>query len=575
MLNIFKNIITTLILLNSIVVNAEGLNFINKNSSSNYPLSPQEAFNPKLNLEKEKITIELNIKPNHYIYKDKLHLTINNKNYNLEKPNGIFKNDAIYGNVEIYEDYIKINSEKINENKKELKIDFTYQGCSEEFNICYPVEKISITENNIYKNNFKEKTINNSENINIFNSSTDANFISKFINDKNIFITILMFSLIGILMAFTPCVFPMVPIISSIIVKHDKKHPVLVSSLYVLGIGLCYSTIGIILSLFNFNIQVALQNIYFLILTSIFIFILALTMFGFINIRMPNFIQSKLHEKTEELDKKNNYHSLILSGFISALMLSPCAVAPLAGALLFASKYENYLYSTFLLFVLGFSSGLPLIIFASSLKKILPKAGKWMYEIKYLIGILMVFVSYSLLDKVISHNSYDLIRIIFNTVVVSTLIFYFLKFSNFDIKNKISLGFIFLTIIFTIFFSNKGIEENDKNIKEEFLKLNKIEDLKIDSKTLIYVGADWCVSCRQMESSTFRDKEVIEELKKFKVYYLDITDVTPEEKEILSKYNLQIAPFYVLYDSNEKQFEEINIGYLDKIKFLEMLKKIN
>jgi len=376
-------------------------------------------------------------------------------------------------------------------------------------------------------------------------------------------------------MAFTPCVFPMVPIISSIIVKHDKKHPVLVSSLYVLGIGLCYSTIGIILSLFNFNIQVALQNIYFLILTSIFIFILALTMFGFINIRMPNFILSKLHEKTEELDKKNNYHSLILSGFISALMLSPCAVAPLAGALLFASKYENYLYSTFLLFVLGFSSGLPLIIFASSLKKILPKAGKWMYEIKYLIGILMVFVSYSLLDKVISHNSYDLIRIIFNTVVVSTLIFYFLKFSNFDIKNKISLGFIFLTIIFTIFFSNKGIEENDKNIKEEFLKLNKIEDLKIDSKTLIYVGADWCVSCRQMESSTFRDKEVIEELKKFKVYYLDITDVTPEEKEILSKYNLQIAPFYVLYDSNEKQFEEINIGYLDKIKFLEMLKKIN
>ena len=254
-------------------------------------------------------------------------------------------------------------------------------------------------------------------------------------------------------------------------------------------------------------------------------------------------------------------------------MLSPCAVAPLAGTLLFASQYESILLSSFLLFLLGIGSGIPLIIFSTSFKKLLPKAGHWMYEIKHAIGLTMVLISYYLLSKIIPLNSSDYISILFKTVIFFTVILYLMKFISLDFKSKVSLSLIFSTIIFAIFLNGNTKEIN--NVKKDFINLDKIEDLIIDRKTMIYVGADWCVSCKQMENSTFQDIEVINKLKEFKIYYVDITNMTEKEKEILKTFNLQIAPFYVLYDNKGIKLDEVNIGYLNKVKFLEILKKIN
>lgn len=565
----FKYLIFTLFMLSSIV-NANGFNFLENKNNNSEPLSSIEAFQPEIVLEKEELKIYFNVQPRHYLYADKIFLTINDKITEIIKPNGIQKNDPIFGNVLTYENFTTITS-IVNDNSEKLNIKLNYQGCSEVFNICYPPEIITINENNIYKEKYSKKI--NEKEFNIFNNQTDALAISNYIQNENVILVAIAFLGIGILMAFTPCVFPMIPIISSIIVKHDKKHPVLVSSLYVLGVALCYMSIGLILNIFDFNIQIALQNIYLLIATSLIIFILALSMFGFINIRLPNFIQSKIHEGTKKLDKKNNYSSLVLSGYLSALMLSPCAVAPLAGTLLFASQYESIILSSLLLFLLGLGSGIPLIIFSTSFKKLLPKAGHWMYEIKHAIGLTMVLISYYLLSKIIPLNSSDYISILFKTVIFFTIIVYLMKFISLDLKSKISLSLIFSTIIFAIFLNGNTKEIN--NVKKDFINLDKIEDLIIDKKTMVYVGADWCVSCKQMENSTFQDIEVINKLKEFKIYYVDITDMTEKEKEILKTFNLQIAPFYVLYDNKGIKLDEVNIGYLNKVKFLEMLKKIN
>jgi thiol:disulfide interchange protein DsbD len=565
----FKHFIFTLFILSSITnVNAAGLNFLDSQNNSNELLSSKEAFQPEIILDKDEIKINFNVQPRHYLYYDKIFLTVNDEITEIIKPEGLQKNDPIFGNVLTYDKFTTIKS-FINSDSQQLNIKLNYQGCSEKFNICYPPEVLTIKENNIYK----EKYDKDNENLNIFNNQTDALAISKYIKEGNVFFVLIAFLGVGILMAFTPCVFPMIPIISSIIVKHDKKHPVLVSSLYVLGMALCYMSIGLILNIFDFNIQIALQNIYLLIATSVIIFILALSMFGFINIRLPNFIQSKIHEGTEKLDKKNNYIYLILSGYLSALMLSPCAVAPLAGTLLFASQYESVIYSSLLLFLLGLGSGIPLVIFSSSFKKLLPKAGHWMYEIKHLIGLTMVLISYYLMAKIIPLNSTDFISILFKTVIFFTVIVYLMKFINLDLKSKISLSLIFSTIIFAIFLN--GNTKDIYNVKKDFIKLNKIEDLIIDKKTMVYVGADWCVSCKQMENSTFQEQDVISKLKEFKIYYVDITDMTEDERKILKTFNLQIAPFYVLYDIEGKRLNEVNIGYLNKLKFLEMLKKIN
>src|SRR5690606_1506286 len=261
---------------------------------------------------------------------------------------------------------------------------------SEEFNICYPEEKLVKEIINPYYKDISNKTATNiSTTKNIDTSSIivgfeDSNYVLDLISGGSYIFTLSVFLIFGLMMAFTPCIFPMVPILSSIVVKHDKKHPLFVSFLYVLGISLCYASIGLILKLFNFNIQLLLQNQYTLLLTAIIMIILSLSMFGIINFRLPTFIQQKIHNETEMLDKKDNPIYLIGSGYLSALMLSPCAVAPLAGTLLFASQYDSIIYSSLLLFTLGIGSGIPLMLWGTSFKKILPKTGIWMYEIKYI-----------------------------------------------------------------------------------------------------------------------------------------------------------------------------------------------
>lgn len=550
------------------------------NSVKQEPLPVEQAFQPDFILGNEYFEATFNIQDGYYIYKDKIKLTINNDNYFIDKPNAIKKNDPVFGIVDVYEGYTSFKT-IINSKENNLNITLQYQGCSEKYKICYPVEIKKTILTNTYINKTPSKNYILKEHIdtivpvlkndNIFDNMSNANFISNFIKTENYPFTLFIFLLFGILMAFTPCVFPMIPIISSIIIKHDKKHPILISSLYVLGIALCYATIGLVLKTFNFNIQIALQNIYLLIATAFLMFVLSLSMFGFINISMPAFIQNKINKGTNKLDNSHNPMTMIISGYLSALILSPCAVAPLAGTLLFASQYDSIFYSTLLLFVLGLGSGIPLIIWASSFKRILPKAGNWMYEVKNFIGVLLIFIGLYLLSKIIPLNDGSIISILFKTLSVTVVIGYIITFLKTTIRNKIILFIVSFIILLSN--GNTPVSTKTENAKDSFIKVERLSDIKPESLSMIYVGADWCVSCKEMEHTTFADPDVIAILKNYKVYFVDITNINDNEKEILEKYKLQIAPFYVLYDNKGRQQDEIYIGYINKNKFLEIVKK--
>lgn len=562
-----------------------GLSFGNifEQNSSKSPLDVESAFQPNITLNPDSLILEFNVQPNHYLYKDKLKLSINNKQIDYISPKSHNKLDPIYGNVQIFEGFTKITSDIPTVKENTIKLEVMYQGCSEEFNICYPEEKLVKEIINPYYKDISNTTATNiSTTKNIDTSSIivgfeDSNYVLDLISGGSYIFTLSVFLIFGLMMAFTPCIFPMVPILSSIVVKHDKKHPLFVSFLYVLGISLCYASIGLILKLFNFNIQLLLQNQYTLLLTAIIMIILSLSMFGIINFRLPTFIQQKIHNETEMLDKKDNPIYLIGSGYLSALMLSPCAVAPLAGTLLFASQYDSIIYSSLLLFTLGIGSGIPLMLWGTSFKKILPKTGIWMYEIKYIMGIFILMVSLYLLNKIIPLNDQDVITpALLKTAVISILLGYLVRFINIDSRSKIIL---ILILIITVFNTNyKNVDTvNNPSIKKEFVVVNNMDELNknINGKTLLYVGADWCTSCKQMENTTFRDSNVKAKLKEFKVLYLDITDITTEEKNILENFNLQIAPFYVLYNNKGIKDDKIYIGYLNNEKFLEILNKIN
>lgn len=558
------------------------------------PLDVEQAFQPDFILDNQKFEVTFNVQERYYIYKDKLSLKVNGKDYTLNMPEAIMKNDPVFGNVYTYEGYTEFNT-SINSNKDKLDIQLKYQGCSDEYKICYPMETYNTSLTNIYKNNYVKEIdtnltaltesskvtlttettdANDSKSTSFFYNADDAGFIAKFIKKENYAVTLGLFLLFGILMAFTPCTFPMIPILSSIIMKHEGKNPLVLSTLYVIGIALCYASIGLVLKLFNFNIQILLQNIYLLIATSIVMFILALSMFGFINFRMPAFIQGKISEKASSLDKSSNPLSLVTSGFLSALILSPCAVAPLAGTLIFASQYDSIVYSTLLLLTLGLGSGIPLILWGTSFRKMMPKAGNWMYHVKDFIGVMLLVVGLYLLAKIIPFDGNSLTSIIFKTACFSVVIGYLIKFFDFSIKNKILLFFITFIMMFSFNMkTNEHVTQSPQNAKTAFLPAKSLADIKESPYTMVYVGADWCVSCKEMELTTYADSDVIEALKGYTVYYVDITEMDANKKEILKKYDLQIAPFYVLYDKEGKRKDETYIGYLNKTKFLEIIKK--
>jgi thiol:disulfide interchange protein DsbD len=562
--------------------------------SKSGPLDVEQAFQPDFILDNNKFEVTFNVQERYYIYKDKLSLKVNGKDYTLNMPEAIMKNDPVFGNVYIYEGYTEFDT-SINSNKDKLDIQLKYQGCSDEYKICYPMETYNTSLTNIYKNNYVKEVSSDvsvpvtntlvnptpellntpvSKSTSFFDNSNDAGFIAKFIKQENYAVTLGLFLIFGILMAFTPCTFPMIPILSSIIMKHEGKNPLVLSSLYVIGIALCYASIGLVLKLFNFNIQILLQNIYLLVATSIVMFILALSMFGFINFRMPSFIQGKITEKASSLDKSNNPLSLVLSGFLSALILSPCAVAPLAGTLIFASQYDSLVYSTLLLLTLGIGSGIPLILWGTSFRKVMPKAGNWMYHIKDFIGVMLLVVGLYLLAKIIPFDGSSLTSILFKTVCFSVVIGYLIKFFDFSLKNKVLLFLITFIMMFSFNMkTNEHVTQAPQNAKLSFLHANTLADIKETPYTMVYVGADWCVSCKEMELTTYADSDVIDALKGYTVYYVDITDMDENKKEILKKYDLQIAPFYVLYDKEGKRKEETYIGYLNKTKFLEIIKK--
>lgn len=566
-----------------IFANISFANIFEQNSTK-APLDVESAFQPNITLTPDNLVLDFNVQPKHYLYKDKLQLSINNKKIEYNSPKSHSKLDPIYGNVQIFEGYTKFTADVPDLLGKNIKLEVIYQGCSEEFNICYPEEKLVKEIINPYhqeesKESSKDVNISTQEidTSNVIVGFEDSNYIVNLISNGSYIFTLSVFLLFGLMMAFTPCIFPMVPILSSIIVKHDKKHPLFVSFLYVLGISLCYASIGIILKLFNFNIQLLLQNQYTLLLTAMVMIILSLTMFGVINFRLPNFIQQKIHNETQVLDKKGNPFYLIASGYLSALLLSPCAVAPLAGTLLFASQYDSMIYSSLLLFTLGIGSGIPLMLWGTSFKKVLPKTGKWMYEVKYLMGIFLLMIALYLLNKIIPINDQDIISpALLKTAFVSIILGYLVKFINVDLRSKIFLIVILTIVVFNTNYKNTDLV-NTPSIKKDFIVVNNLNELNnhINGKTLLYVGADWCTSCKQMENTTFKDADVISKLEEFKVLYLDISEISSEEKKILESFNLQIAPFYVLYNNKGIKDDKIYVGYLNNEKFLEILNKMN
>jgi thiol:disulfide interchange protein DsbD len=508
-------------------------------------LPVEEAFQFELLPDQNKsiIKIELNNAPGYYTYKDKFKVSFEpSTKIEITYPQGDIKEDEFFGKQEVYfgkQIIIILLKGQIPTDQK-IRIDF--QGCSEK-GLCYPPSTHIIN-------------MEGQSNINYL-SETDS-FVET-LNDRNFLIILISFFLAGLLLSLTPCVLPMVPILSSIVISSNKDHAIRYTLSYVAGVSATYIIFGIVASITGSFLSSSLQNIYFLLFNGFLFLIFALAMFDIFhfNISENNFLSSLLNK----INKKNIIHIFFL-GLFSALILSPCVAPPLAAAILYISQANDILLGGLSLFIMSIGMSVPLLLIGFSANRFLPKPGIWMVKVKKLIGFVLIGMSIYIIRPILDETVFYLLLNTLLTISIS----YYLFFTENKIailKIVLILGLL-LSVLFNIYHTKNYIDKDinlSSNEKPEFIIINSVEQLTniISSNkskpVMLDFYADWCVACLEFEKFTFTDKEVNALMKQYTLLKADVTANNLNDKALMKEFNIFGPPAILFFDNagNEVQ----------------------
>jgi len=602
-------------------------------------LPPDQAF--KLTVKvRSADTLIAEFKPtkNYYLYKDKIAFKPESKGILIEKislPQGKMKNDPTFGKTEVYykpfQAVISLKREMSASNQ--LTLAATYQGCNEPIGVCYaPIDKVikltlpvakaavraiadSVSNDATAATDFiKTKQADPTSELFRFSDNprsveSESIKINKMFEGGNFWLILTSFFGIGLLLSFTPCVFPMFPILSGIIVnrgKHlTKSHGFILALAYVMGMSLTYSAAGVAAGLSGAMLSAALQNAWVLGGFALVFVTLSLSMFGFYELQLPNSLQSKLSEEAGHL-KGGHLTSVFGMGALSALIIGPCVAAPLAGALLYISQTRDVVLGASALFSMALGMGVPLLLLGASAGAFLPKAGPWMESVKRFFGVLLLGVAIWLISPVIPaaiHMLMWAVLFIISAIYLHAVDSLPERSSGF---RKFLKGIGIITLLFGISLlagvlsgsrdilqplaklNLAGINENYTNktsiIESQHLPFQRVSSLAELNKhiaesqnkyVMLDFYADWCISCKEMERFTFTDAKVKNRLRDVVLLQVDVTEGTIDDEALLKHFKLFGPPGILFFDRHGREiFDARTIGYQNKEDFLAILNAV-
>ncbi|MBL79910.1 MAG: thiol:disulfide interchange protein [Nitrosomonadaceae bacterium] len=599
-------------------------------------LPPDQAFKLTIKIHNENTLVaEFEPAKNYYIYKDKISFKPQNTKTLIESislPKGKIKNDPNFGQTEVYykpfQAVISLKREVPTANK--ITIAATYQGCNEPIGVCYaPIDKIikltlpvaksvvtavanSVSDDAVASANFiKTKRVESKLELlsppdNRRSIESESIKIGKMFEGGNFWLILASFFGIGLLLSFTPCVFPMFPILSGIIVNSGKnltkRYGFILALAYVIGMSLTYSAAGVAAGLSGAMLSAALQNAWVLGGFALIFIALSLSMFGFYELQLPNSIQNKLSKETGKLSG-GHLTSVFGMGALSALIVSPCVAAPLAGALLYISQTKDVILGGSALFAMALGMGIPLLILGASAGALLPKAGPWMEYVKHFFGVLLLGVAIWLISPVIPAAIHMLMwaTLLIISAIYLNAIDALPKDSSGFRKLLKGIGIISLLLGISLLAgvlsgsrdilqplakinitSINGYNTNKININESqhlpFQRVNSLAEFnkRITESQNKYVMldfyADWCISCKEMERFTFTDPEVKNRLKDVVLLQVDVTEGTTDDEILLKHFKLFGPPGILFFDPHGREiYNARTIGYQNKKEFLSIL----
>nr|WP_267135498.1 protein-disulfide reductase DsbD [Vibrio sp. CK2-1] len=547
------------------------------------------------------VTLDWQIKPGYYLYRERFSFQANNAEIGEAKiPEGTFHSDEFFGDVHIFTEpvSVEIPLKSVTDNGELI---VQYQGCATT-GFCYPPETRIVpldqigqpsssvtTSDSLASSQTTESNQAAQATTSTSTNSADSNIASQLAEH---WWTPLLFLLLGIGLAFTPCVLPMYPILTGIVLgggRLSAKKAFKLSFIYVQGMALTYMLLGLVVASLGVQFQAALQAPAVLIGLSIVFVFLSLSMFGLYTIQLPSRLQTWLNEQSNK-QQGGNLAGVFIMGVISGLVCSPCTTAPLSGALLYVAQSGDLLTGAIALYALAIGMGIPLIIVAVFGNKLLPKAGEWMNRVKVLFGFILLAAPIFLLERILPEVWAQGLWVTLGLISFAWL--YHVKQSMQQASWQQSLvGIVaILGLVFSAYFGlqTAGVISSGQNHTQSsqanisFTRISTVSELeqqlaqaKAANKPVMFdFYADWCVACKEFEKYTFHDPKVASELANFVLIQADVTAATPDDIALMEKMKVLGLPTIEFWDAQGEHIPQARIaGFMNADDFSQHLKQ--
>ncbi|MEM7080259.1 MAG: protein-disulfide reductase DsbD [Pseudomonadota bacterium] len=519
-------------------------------------------------------------------------------------PAGKAKFDDYFGDVEVYYHSASIDAPLSLGDVQQAHLFVEYQGCADA-GLCYPPERRwftfsptagllpadkpsaqpAVLETPSAADNASSSLVS-APNTTIAVADTEEEILAGILSSESLWYALALFFVAGVGLAFTPCVLPMVPILSSIIVGEgeniSKLRATTLSSAYVLGMAVTYAIVGTLVGLFGaeLNIQAMLQSPGVLIGFAIVFVLLSLAMFGFYELQLPQALQDRLN-KLGQQQKGGKHASVVLMGAVSSLVVSPCVSAPLAGALVYISTTNDAVLGGSALLALGLGMGVPLLVVGASGGHWLPRAGAWMDNVKAVFGVMLLGVAIWLLERVIPASA---TLALWAALLIGSGVYMgaldFSPRSGFGQLAKAGGAMAMVWGVLLLIGAASGAQDPLRPLarmqspapamagvahaEPQWLAVKSLDDVRgaiagTPRPVILDLYADWCISCKVMERSVFPVPAVASRLNQFTLLRADVTDNDEIDRALLKHYGLFGPPSLVFFTPDGRELSEVRI----------------
>ncbi|MGM3386032.1 protein-disulfide reductase DsbD [Stutzerimonas stutzeri] len=551
------------------------------NNSADF-LPVREAFRLTLaETSPERVKLRFTAAEGYYLYRHRFQFKTPTSTVEIGEPvlpAGEAKNDEYFGDVEVYYEILDIELPIRNPSGEPFTLNVTYQGCADK-GLCYPPETESL-------------------NIGAVASATSV-LDAPAAADRATFTwrAVALFFLAGLGLTFTPCVLPMLPILSGVVLRGQPGglRSFLLALAYVLPMAGGFALLGALMGLFGaeLNLQARLQSPWVLIPFALFFVAFALAMFGLFELRLPQWVATRL-DRAAGSAKGGSFLGAALLGTISSLLVSPCVSAPLAGALLYISSSGDALGGGLQLFALGVGMGVPLIIFATGGGALLPRSGPWMVTVRNTFGVLLLAVAIWMLERVVPG---EVALALWGGLAAGAALFLgTLELTSKTPRQKLAqlLGLALLVYALSAWMGAlQGGSDPLRPIPQGFAAAGSAKSAgeawqtittpsQLDAELAMAKAAgqpvmldwyaDWCISCKVIEREVFADTQVAPRLADYRLIRFDITESNPAQRALLDRYKLFGPPAILFFDRKGSELQNARVvGEIDADAFLQRL----